>query len=297
MVERIRQDQAVRDQLGQRRNAGLVRDVARGEQQRGVLAVQIGQFAFEFDQRVMGARDIAGAAGAGADPGRGLDHRADHLGVLAHAEIVVRTPDHDVARAVRRVPQRVRKPARDAFQIGENPVAVLVVQPPEGGTEELAIVHCVTRVRTKVEQAEAGLRAFLERFQLGCRDRNRSACPQPACWWRGSMFHPGRSAKRILPSEKPDPSAAASPSVSTIGEAPSRSAQPATLLGDLLVAAEACDLLPACFAKASASARSDARKRRNPDQGDRPRSGQARLTHAAQELLHQVGSSDRGRFA
>ena len=174
MVERIRQDQAVRDQLGQRRNAGLVRDVARGEQQRGVLAVQIGQFAFEFDQRVMGARDIAGAAGAGADPGRGLDHRADHLGVLAHAEIIVRTPDHDVARAVRRVPQRVRKPARDAFQIGENPVAVLVVQPPEGGTEELAIVHCVTRVRTKVEQAE---RARLSRAFPAWLSRSKSVRP------------------------------------------------------------------------------------------------------------------------
>ena len=44
VVERIRQDQAVRNQFGDGRNAGLVRDVARGEQQRGFLAVQVGEF-------------------------------------------------------------------------------------------------------------------------------------------------------------------------------------------------------------------------------------------------------------
>ena len=44
VVERVRQDQAVRNQLGDGRDAGLVRDIARGEQQRGLLAVQVGQF-------------------------------------------------------------------------------------------------------------------------------------------------------------------------------------------------------------------------------------------------------------
>ena len=141
VVERVRQDQAVRNQLGDGRDAGLVRDVARGEQQRGLLAVQIGQFLLELHQRMMGAGDVAGAAGAGADPGRGLDHGADHFGMLAHAEIVVGAPDHDVARALRRVPHRVREPARDPLEIGENPVAPLVMQAVEGGTEELAVIH------------------------------------------------------------------------------------------------------------------------------------------------------------
>ena len=109
VVQRVRQNEAVRNQLCDRRDAGLVRDVARGEQQRGLLAVQVGQFLFELHQRMMGAGDVAGAAGAGADSCGGLDHGADHLRMLAHAEIVVGTPDHDIARALRRVPDRMRE--------------------------------------------------------------------------------------------------------------------------------------------------------------------------------------------
>ena len=98
VVVGVRQDQAVRNQLGDGRDAGLVRDIARGEDQRGGLAVQVGELALQLDQRMVGAGDVAGAAGAGAHAGRGLDHGADHLGVLAHAEIVVGAPDHDLAR-------------------------------------------------------------------------------------------------------------------------------------------------------------------------------------------------------
>jgi len=79
------------------------------------------------------ARDVAGAAGAGADAGGGLDHGADHFWMLAHAEIVVGAPDHDIACSLGRVPHRMGKPARDPFEIGENPVAPLVMQAAEGG--------------------------------------------------------------------------------------------------------------------------------------------------------------------
>src|SRR6185312_4065 len=86
VVQGVRQDQAVRNEPGDGRNAGLVGDIARSEQQRRVLAVQVGKFQFELHQRVIGARDVAGSAGAGSDPRRGLDHGADHLGMLAHPE-------------------------------------------------------------------------------------------------------------------------------------------------------------------------------------------------------------------
>ena len=33
------------------------------------------------------------------------------------------------------------KPARDPFEIGENPVTPLVMQAAEGGTEKLAVIH------------------------------------------------------------------------------------------------------------------------------------------------------------
>ncbi len=60
--------------------------------------MEIGEFRLELHQRMIGAGDVAGAAGAGADAGRGLDHGADHFRMLAHAEIVVGAPDHDIAR-------------------------------------------------------------------------------------------------------------------------------------------------------------------------------------------------------
>ena len=121
--------------LRERRNAGLVGDVAGGEDQRRFLAVQVGEFALELDQRMIVAGDVAGAAGAGAHARRGLDHGADHLRVLAHAEIVVRAPDHDVLRPVRRMPDRMRKAPGDAFEIGENAVAALAVQPVQRAGE------------------------------------------------------------------------------------------------------------------------------------------------------------------
>ena len=128
VVPGVRQDQAIRHQLGERGNAGLVRHIAGGEDQRRFLAVQVGKLALELDHRVIVAGDVAGAAGAGAHPGRGLDHGADDLGMLAHAEIVVRAPDHDVLRPVRRMPDGVRKTAGDALEVGKDAVAPLAVQ-------------------------------------------------------------------------------------------------------------------------------------------------------------------------
>src|ERR1700741_3946250 len=103
--------------------------------------MEVGKLRLELHQRMMRSGDVAGAAGAGADAGGGLDHGADHLGVLAHAEIVVGTPDHDVALADRRVPHRMREAASDPFQIGKNPVAPLVMHAVEGGLEKLAVIH------------------------------------------------------------------------------------------------------------------------------------------------------------
>ncbi len=128
--------------------------------------MQIGQFLLELHQRMMRARDIAGAAGAGADAGRGLDHGAHHLRVLAHAEIIVGAPDHDVARAFRRMPHRMRETAGDAFEVGEDAVTPLVMQATKGGVEELAVIH---RKTWSGELGPSWSYTVLERFQVYCR--------------------------------------------------------------------------------------------------------------------------------
>jgi hypothetical protein len=141
VIERIGKDQAVRHQLGERGDTGLIGDIARGEDQRGFLAVQVGELALELDQRMIVAGDVAGAAGAGSHPRRRLDHGADHFGVLPHAEIVVRAPDHDVLRPLRRMPDGVRKAAGNALEVGKDPVTALAMQPPERIGEISAVIH------------------------------------------------------------------------------------------------------------------------------------------------------------
>ncbi len=141
VVERIGKNEAVGNELCDGRNAGLVGDVARGEEQGCFLAVEVGKFMLELHQGMMGAGDVAGASGAGADAGCGLDHRANHLWVLAHAEVVVGAPDDDVAGAFRRMPHRMRETAGDAFQIGKDSIPPFVVEAIEGGTEKLAVIH------------------------------------------------------------------------------------------------------------------------------------------------------------
>ncbi len=147
VVERVRQQQAIGQQLGDGRDAGLVRHIAGGENQRRRLAMQVGELALQLDQRMIGAGDIAGAAGAGAHAGGDIDHGADHLGVLGHAEIVVGAPDHHLARAGRRMPEGVRKAAGDAFEIGKHPVTAFVPQFIQGGRKKYAVIHvaCLSR--------------------------------------------------------------------------------------------------------------------------------------------------------
>ena len=72
VVERVGQDQAVRQQLGDRRDRRLVGDEAGREDERRFLAVQVGELGLELDQRVVGAGNVARAAGADAHACRGL---------------------------------------------------------------------------------------------------------------------------------------------------------------------------------------------------------------------------------
>jgi hypothetical protein len=166
VVERVGQQQAIRQQLGDGRDAGLVRDVAGGENQGGRLAMQVGEFALQLNQRMVGAGDIAGAAGAGAHAGGDVDHGADHLGVLGHAEIVVGTPDYHLARASRGMPESVRKAAGDAFEVGKYAITPFVPQLSQGGRKKYAVIHVSFSFPPQPTR-------FLEGFQVVCRGQNR----------------------------------------------------------------------------------------------------------------------------
>src|SRR5512137_3060388 len=84
--------------------------------------------------------DIAGAAGAGAHPRRGLDHGANHFRMLAHAEIVVGAPDDDAFGPLRRMPHRMRKAPGNTLQIGEYAVTPFGPQPCQRSGEIAVII-------------------------------------------------------------------------------------------------------------------------------------------------------------
>src|ERR1019366_2312489 len=90
---------------------------------------------------MVGSGDIACPSGPGAHPRGGLNHRSNDLRMLGHAEIIVRAPDHHIARTIRRMPDRMRKPARQTFEIGKNPVAALVPKLVQGPIEKDVVVH------------------------------------------------------------------------------------------------------------------------------------------------------------
>ncbi len=125
VVQLVRQDQTIRQAARQGPQAREVRHVARGEQQRRLLAVQVGQLALQQHVIVVGARDVARPAGPRATARDRPVHRLDHLRVLTHPEIVVRTPHRDLPRPLALVTLRARKPARRALQVRKHPVATL----------------------------------------------------------------------------------------------------------------------------------------------------------------------------
>ena len=142
VVQRVGIDDQARQHLGQGRQRRLIGHEARGQQQRGFLAVQLGEFGLQFDVIMGGAGDVARAAGAGAGLVDGLVHGVGDDGVLPLADIVVGAPDHDVAlAAVIPGPGRARKVAAIAFQVGENPIASLALDLLDGGLECGLVVH------------------------------------------------------------------------------------------------------------------------------------------------------------
>ena len=97
-------------ELAQRAERGEVGDPSRCEDQRGFLAVKVGEFGFELDMLPVGAGDVARSSGAGARQIDGAVHGRQHIRMLTHAEVVVAAPDGDAAApTVRSVPQGRRE--------------------------------------------------------------------------------------------------------------------------------------------------------------------------------------------
>ena len=111
--------------------------------------------ALEQDMAMVGSRDIAGAASTSAAALGRLFHRGDHLGVLAHAEIVVGTSDGHVLNTVFSVADRLRELARLAFEIGKDAVATFVMQAIQRIAEKCFEIHGHTRSSRRIRREAA----------------------------------------------------------------------------------------------------------------------------------------------
>ena len=141
VVPGVRKDDDTGDLRTERSEGGPVGHVAGREEQRRFLAVQVGEFALEQDMVVVGAGNVAGAAGTGATLVDGELHRLGHLRMLAHAEIVVGTPDGDFLFAGGRMARRTREISLVALQIGKDAIAPFLMQAIQLGFEERLEIH------------------------------------------------------------------------------------------------------------------------------------------------------------
>jgi hypothetical protein len=90
--------------------------------------VEVSKFCLELDNGVVGAGNVARAAREDANFRSGVAHRRDHVGMAAHAEIIVRAPDDHFADVAVVMPFRARIGAGIAFEIGEDALAALGFQ-------------------------------------------------------------------------------------------------------------------------------------------------------------------------
>src|ERR1700692_1136728 len=90
---------------------------------------------------MISAGDVARTAGANAGSRSSFDHCTDHVGMLGHAEVIVRAPDHNLAGTDRRMPDRVRKLTGNPLQIDEITIPAPVPKLVQGRSEQGVIVR------------------------------------------------------------------------------------------------------------------------------------------------------------
>jgi hypothetical protein len=139
VIEGIGEHHHTRQLTRQGRQRRIIGDIAGGEDQRRLAAVQIGKFALEQQMHMVVAGDVADSAGAGADRPQRLFHRRQHRRVLAHAEIVVGAPDGDLCPDP--MIEGARKAAAAPLEIGQDAIPSLGTQRVEALFEKGLVIY------------------------------------------------------------------------------------------------------------------------------------------------------------
>src|SRR5262245_33167472 len=89
---------------------------------------------------MVGPRNISRPACACSHAQRRPDHGAKDFRVLAHAEVIIRAPDHYLARTFLRMPDGVRVAASYALEFNEHPITTFAAEPSQR-VREVAILR------------------------------------------------------------------------------------------------------------------------------------------------------------
>ena len=150
VVDGVGEDHAAGQHGAQGLQGGLVGDVARGEDQRRLLAVQLGQLALERDVVGVGAGDVARAAGARPWAPIAACMASITTGCWPMAEVVVAAPDRDVAHLTVPMEARPREGTGDPLEVGEYAIAPFGPQAVEVVSEKRLIIHEAPFPRARV---------------------------------------------------------------------------------------------------------------------------------------------------
>ncbi|KHQ52584.1 hypothetical protein OA50_03059 [Mameliella alba] len=141
VVGRVREDDRIRQTAAQGRKRGPVRDIARGEEQRRLLAVQVSEFRLQRDVMRIGAGYVARATRPGAALVHHLLHPRTHVRMLAHPEVVVRTPDSEILRTPHGPAPGLGEGLAVPLQLGEDAVVALCLEVVQLGSEQRVEIH------------------------------------------------------------------------------------------------------------------------------------------------------------
>lgn len=141
VVERVGEDDQAGDLLAERAKGRPVRHIAGIEDQAGFLAMQVGKFLLQQDVVMVGTRNIPGASRTRATVIDRLMHGGNHGRVLAHAQIVVGTPDGYVPFSFGCVSGGARKLTAMPLEIGEHSVAAFLMKTVQFALEKCLEIH------------------------------------------------------------------------------------------------------------------------------------------------------------
>jgi hypothetical protein len=116
----------------------LIGDISRREEQRPLLAVVVGELMFQKHVVMAGPGNVARPARAGSDVIDSLMHRCEHRRMLAHAQIIVGTPDSNLTF---QMVEGLRKVAGASLEVRKDPIAIFASDELETRFKELIEIH------------------------------------------------------------------------------------------------------------------------------------------------------------